>query len=1363
MPALVRLLALVVALAASSAHAAINYIGRTQGGAASGSLALTPPSGTAGDILIATIVVRPSSAVIGIPSGWTKRTDTVQSSDVTMRMATYYKFTTSASEGSTTWTLGGAHTGIAGAILRFSGVDTTTPFDVADTTATSSAGYVHTAPSITPVSANTVLVTSHAFFTSSTWTPPAGMTELADVASIPTPDVVGISMEMNMELRPTAGATGTRAATALNASPNTDPANGISHSRVLRPATTSCNYQFADDFNRASLGANWVTSTGGGGFTPTIVGNRLRLTDTGANETSGVAFAQLLNTASNVLTFEFDVAAYSGSGGDGTALVLGDAGVAGALGADGGSLGYAQKTGVNGYAGGWVGVGIDELGGFASASEGRNGGPGTVIDSVTVRGSYSGTTPGTGGYVFHRNSGTLSPGVDLVAGSGSISFQGAGTAAAASEADSGNVTPTLPTHQTGDLLLCAVTSNDNVVHSVSTSGWTQLYQFTQSGSFHPRASVWYKLATSAAETAPTITHAGGSGIVSRCTGWRGVDSSSPFDVAWSSAHLAETTNSNVTTGSMTTVTANAMMVFVGHINNNRCNLTASVTGGLTWAQAFCDDRDPTGSGNDETVAMHYATDATAGAIGPITFTQSSSDANRGALIALRPASIAPAGHRYRVTLDYSNNSNAYIKVERDITASGISYTTVISQYDARAESGQVAMPSFLNLALTAANGASTDIHEIDNLRICSTQPLITPTLHHVRLLHDGSGTPGIGETVTAKACGDANCTYLYPGPVTIDLGVTGDQTWSSDPLSFSGGQTTVTLGKATGGTLTLGGTVTSPGGAGTTRCFNGATETCTFVFGATGFDAVEPAGAVGDPIYTRLSGVAFGVDVLATVGSGIHTAFTGTVLVDLVNPDAASGNCGDTAAGLTTATTYAYVAGDAGRRTFNFTYAQAAAKVKVRVRTSPATTVYCSNDAFAIRPQAFAVGATLPSSPTVLAGTGFTLTANPGVTSGYVGTPGLDVAKINTQSGVAIVSGAMGGAFAAATGGSATGAFEYHDVGTIQFLADAVTDTTFTAIDQGKTPVHCIAGSTSNTLSTGATPGRYGCNIGSTASAVIGRFIPAYFDTDIQPACPSTFVFSRQPFTAVVTAKSISGQTTQNYASGTGLANAVTLSDGNAFAGGSMTNTAVAATAFAAGVATKTDPTYSFTTEPTVPTTIRLRAVESGGDGVTSNVSTVTYPLHVEDEVEVRSGRFLLHNAFGDPRLSLALAPAQVQTWASTSYWINDTNSCTTVPVPTLANGGLSFAGAGALGSGAVSIWIGAGQPAITSTSGGALSSVKIGTTATAGPSAVGYVTVDLSAIAGWPAWLPQSTDTARFSWGLYKQNDRVIYRREIR
>lgn len=178
-----------------------------------------------------------------------------------------------------------------------------------------------------------------------------------------------------------------------------------------------------DRFGRASLnpstiyGSNWIVSTSDAtGIVPYINGTTglLRLTENTGNNAKAATVPGIFPAAGNYISVEFQHFAYGGSGADGIAVTLSDYAVTAVPGAFGGSLGYAQKTppavaaNVPGFAGGWVGIGIDEFGNYQNPTEGRIGGPGARVDSVAVRGSGSGVT----GYNWIAGTTTLAPGID---------------------------------------------------------------------------------------------------------------------------------------------------------------------------------------------------------------------------------------------------------------------------------------------------------------------------------------------------------------------------------------------------------------------------------------------------------------------------------------------------------------------------------------------------------------------------------------------------------------------------------------------------------------------------------------------------------------------------------------------------------------------------------------------------------------------------------------------------------------------------------------------------------------------------------------------------------------------------------------
>lgn len=146
----------------------------------------------------------------------------------------------------------------------------------------------------------------------------------------------------------------------------------------------------------------WVF--GGNTFTPFLTGGTgldtlgngwLRMTTNTGNLSTYAYYNTAVPSQNTTIYSEFDFAFWEDGGGgaaDGLAFFIFDGSQTFAAGAFGGSLGYAQKTGIDGLAGGYIGLGLDDWGNYSNPTEGRIGGPGFIPNAIAVRGPGSGQT-----------------------------------------------------------------------------------------------------------------------------------------------------------------------------------------------------------------------------------------------------------------------------------------------------------------------------------------------------------------------------------------------------------------------------------------------------------------------------------------------------------------------------------------------------------------------------------------------------------------------------------------------------------------------------------------------------------------------------------------------------------------------------------------------------------------------------------------------------------------------------------------------------------------------------------------------------------------------------------------------------------
>ncbi|MCR3903937.1 MSHA biogenesis protein MshQ [Aeromonas hydrophila] len=232
---------------------------------------------------------------------------------------------------------------------------------------------------------------------------------------------------------------------------------------VLPPMLTC----FADGFDSAQINPDsWVVAQRNNSTLPSVQNGRLRLTQNITDQATSATFQRLFPGAGNLVTVEFDQYAYktSGtSGADGMAVVLSDATLTPQPGAFGGPLGYGYKTGISGFAGGWLGVGLDEYGNYAN--EGGSTNLGSRPQAVSIRGSGSGTS----GYRYLTGTvSNLNPPVDSGTNSNrphryriTVDSRSAGNSLATVERDTGSGYSTLvgPINMTSQSGQAAVPAN----------------------------------------------------------------------------------------------------------------------------------------------------------------------------------------------------------------------------------------------------------------------------------------------------------------------------------------------------------------------------------------------------------------------------------------------------------------------------------------------------------------------------------------------------------------------------------------------------------------------------------------------------------------------------------------------------------------------------------------------------------------------------------------------------------------------------------------------------------------------------------------------------------------------------------------
>jgi uncharacterized protein DUF6701 len=1041
-----------------------------------------------------------------------------------------------------------------------------------------------------------------------------------------------------------------------------------------------------------------------------------------------------------------------------------------------------------------------------------------------------------------------------VAAGATITLRGIGAAATINPVAGGAcapsefITPAIPGGSNGDLLIAVVINRDNATLTVSGAAWNTLHSDNQSAH---RTRVYWRLATGSDTL--TVTKTGtctANGVmVGRVARYSDVDTVQPFEPTVRFGYQTIAAVVNHGGGTIDATLPNSLSLFAALVSDNN---TVNAPTPATFTTAFSTQ---TGTGNDAAIALFHKLETTIGAKGPYSATMSGADPSTGVFAIVRPAPsltiTVPAGTAVGDVMIASVAvrpcSNAALPCTVTVLAHS-DWTLVDSRFQpAGGGTGGNGNQLFVYQRVvtgtepssyswyfagtpthSGAAGGILSFSGVDTTNpIVAQQGTLTPSgsSHTAPQVDVGSVT---NTMLVSTHASNSSTTWAFPPGMTERVDASSSPPPDALGLSLEVNTETRAAAGLTGtrtATYTTPGTPANDTGATHMLALRPAVVVVPVPGSFNAFETSTGAGAITGPVYTKLVGTNFTLDVVAILSGAQLAAFTDTVQVDLVTGSTGGANCpGSPVAIAGTSQNVNLTSGRGTTVAFNTASAYPDVRVRVRYPVASPTVTSCSTDNFTIRPVVFSAPVSSDmtntgssGAPNKKAGDAFNLSVSGG--AGYTGTPSVDSTKITAHAG-AIQAGTVGGGFGAANpvSGTATGAsFTYSEVGNFTVGVNGVYDDTFTSAssDQGN-------GDCTNDFSTTLVGGRYGCKFGnSVTSAAIGRFTPDHFDVALNapvftPACGS-FTYVGQGF-SYSTAPVIT-VTARNSA---GLGNAITRNYTGAWqkiTTGSLTypgGTAKGYRAFTGTLDVTNAPANPTITpggagsEGTValgfslgaPGLLFQRAAEvapfdadislalnvidedavayasnpakfgnevAGGGMVFSDLN----PLTTGDK-SMRFGRLQLGAGGGSQLVALSL-PVEAQYWNGTAFVTNAADNCTTLSAANvglgnfigLASGDTTPAIAGAFSSGRKTLTL---SPPGGSKVGTVDVVLNLNTAAGAFSSCTAFAppptptAADLAHLRG--RWCPPGPNydrdaTARARFGVYRGAEEVIFVRE--